>query len=185
MADIASMKLEIVTPTGVAISRDVIELTAPSLDGEIGVLPGHVPLLAAVRTGTVSLRAVGSAAADDPLRYAVAHGVLEVTGDKALLLTERFAKKEDVDVVKTRSRLKEVDEELLSFQGELEDEHRTELIDEEVWLASLLELIGDPPAPIMRELTRFIPHEEPVIQDEDAADDETSETPPPPEKKPH
>lgn len=178
MADATSMRLEIVTPTGVAISRDVLELTAPSLDGEIGVLPGHVPLLAAVRTGTVSLRPVGSAATDDPQRYAVAHGVLEITSEKALLLTERFARKEDVDVVQTRSRLKEVDEELLAWQGELEDEHRTELIDEEVWLASLLELIGDPPAPTMRELTRFVAHEEPVAEDDQGDAAESAEAPP-------
>ena len=48
--------LEIVTPRGTALSAQVDEVTAPSVKGEFGVLPGHLPLLAALRTGIVSLR---------------------------------------------------------------------------------------------------------------------------------
>ncbi|HTJ85614.1 MAG TPA: F0F1 ATP synthase subunit epsilon [Polyangiaceae bacterium] len=156
MADGTSLKLEIVTPTGVAVSQNVAELTAPGVDGEIGLLPGHVALLAAIVTGTVSLKPVGGTA-DDTTKYAVAHGVLEVANDKALLLTEKCAKKDDVDIVATRARLKEVGEELAAFQGDLDDTGRIALIEEEQWLASLLELIGDPPPPTTRERTRFQP----------------------------
>jgi F-type H+-transporting ATPase subunit epsilon len=46
--------LEIVTPTGVALRKQVTDVTAPSVAGEFGVLPGHLPLLAALRTGLVS-----------------------------------------------------------------------------------------------------------------------------------
>jgi len=154
MADGNALKLEIVTPSGVAFSQNVAELTAPGVDGEIGILPGHVAMLTAIVTGTVTLKPVGGGA-DDTTKYTVAHGVLEVANDKALLLTEKCAKKDDVDIVATRARLKEVGEELGSFQGELDDKHRIALIEEEQWLASLLELIGDPPPPTTRELTRF------------------------------
>jgi F-type H+-transporting ATPase subunit epsilon len=151
MAD--AIKLEIVTPTGLALSREVLEVEAPTIDGAIGVLPGHLPLLAAVRTGLVQLRPVG----DDVVRYAVAHGVFEVASDKALLLAERFIKKDDVDVVAVRARFKDVGDELHAWSGDLSDPHRVELIEEEQWLAAQLELIGDPPPPIVREATRFLP----------------------------
>ena len=161
MAD--ALSFEIVTPTGVALSREVSSVTAPTLDGEIGVLPGHIPLLAAVRTGLVAIKPTaggkasgGDKSADDELRYAVSHGVFEIAGDKALLLAERFSTRESVDVVATRARLKEVDEQLASYSGELDDKARLELIEEEQWLAALLELIGDPPPPTLRELTRFV-----------------------------
>ena len=81
---------------------------------------------------------------------------VEVAHDVALLLTERLAKKEDVDVVRVRLRLKEVDTELDHWQGELTDPRRRELIEEEQWLAAELELIGDPPPPTVREDTRFL-----------------------------
>ena len=130
----------------------VDEVTAPSVAGEFGVLPGHLPLLAALRTGIVSYQqGRGEAAA-----LAVHHGFVEVANDVALLLTERFARKEDVDVVKVRLRLKEVDEELDHWQGDLTDPKRRELIEEEQWLAAQLELIGDAPPPTVREDTRFL-----------------------------
>ncbi len=52
-------ELEIVTPRGRALTVTADEVTAPSVDGEFGVLPGHLPLLAALRTGLVTYR-VGS-----------------------------------------------------------------------------------------------------------------------------
>ena len=48
--------LEIVTPKGRALATEVDEVNAPSADGEFGVLPGHVPMLASVRPGIVSWR---------------------------------------------------------------------------------------------------------------------------------
>jgi F-type H+-transporting ATPase subunit epsilon len=143
--------LEIVTPTGVALRERVADVTAPSVAGEFGVLPGHLPLLAALRTGLVTYHKEGK-----EQRLAVHHGFVEVAHDVALLLTERFARKEDVDVVKTRMRLKEVDAELDRWQGDLTDPRRRELIEEEQWLATELELIGDPPPPMVREDTRFL-----------------------------
>ncbi|WP_437738696.1 ATP synthase F1 subunit epsilon [Sorangium sp. So ce1335] len=149
MAD--TILLEIVTPTGVALREQVTDVTAPSVAGEFGVLPGHLPLLAALRTGLVTYHQNGQ-----EHRLAVHHGFVEVAHDTALLLTERFAKKADVDVVRVRLRLKEVDAELDHWQGDLTDPRRRELIEEEQWLATELELIGDPPPPMVREDTRFL-----------------------------
>src|SRR4051812_4366750 len=94
--------LEIVTPTGVALREQVNDVTAPSVDGEFGVLPGHLPLLAALRTGLVTYHKDGQ-----EHRVAVHHGFAEVANDAVLLLTERVMRKADVDVVKVRLRLKE------------------------------------------------------------------------------
>nr|PZN22409.1 MAG: hypothetical protein DIU78_15735 [Pseudomonadota bacterium] len=52
MAD--TLSLEIVTPEGIKLSEKVSELTAPSVDGEFGVLPGHRPMLAALTSGIVT-----------------------------------------------------------------------------------------------------------------------------------
>jgi F-type H+-transporting ATPase subunit epsilon len=156
MAD--TLSLEIVTPTGVAGARasravggNVSDVTAPSVSGEFGVLPGHLPVLAALRTGIVTWHQEG-----EEHKAAVAYGFVEVAHDSVLILTDRFASREDVDVVQTRVRLKEVDEELDHWQGDLTDPRRKELIEEEQWLATLLELIGDPPPPMVREDTRFL-----------------------------
>jgi F-type H+-transporting ATPase subunit epsilon len=163
--------LEIVTPTGVALREQVNDVTAPSVDGEFGVLPGHLPLLAALKTGLVTYHQDGH-----EHRVAVHHGFVEVVNDKALMITERFIKKSDVDVVKVRLRLKEVDHELDHWQGDLTDPRRRELIEEEQWLATQLELIGDPPPPMVREDTRFLaehaeaPSEQEMVDGQEPSD---------------
>jgi F-type H+-transporting ATPase subunit epsilon len=157
-----NISLEIVTPTGVALRENVLELTAPSVAGEFGVLPGHLPVLAALRTGIVTYRQDGK-----ENKVAVHHGFVEIVNDTALLLTERFAKPSDVQTVQVRKRLEEVDSELDHWEGELTDPRRVELIEEEQWLATQLELIGDAPPPMVREETRYLTeHAEPPPVDE-------------------
>ena len=146
-----SIYLEIVTPTGVALREQVNEITAPSVAGEFGVLPGRLPVLAALRTGLVTYHQAGT-----EHRVAVADGFVEVANDKALLLTDRYATRDSVDIVRTRQRLKEVDHELDHWQAELTDPRRRELIEEAQWLAAQLELIGDAPPPTIREDWRFL-----------------------------
>src|SRR6185369_14791510 len=101
------IELEIVTPDGVALRETVQALTAPSVDGEFGVLPGHRPLLAALKTGIVSYTKDG-----DEVRVAVGSGFVEVYEDRAVLLTDNVARKDDVDPVKARLDLKDADEAL-------------------------------------------------------------------------
>lgn len=137
--------LEIVTPEGPALSQSVSEFTAPSVEGEFGVLPGHRPLLAALKTGVVKL---GSG--KDELRVAVGPGFVEVFEDKAVVLTSSFCKKEDVDPVKVRLELKEVDEQLDHYEGDPNSAEYIELVGRELWAAAQLELYGDPPPPIIR-----------------------------------
>ena len=151
MAGPDTLLLEIVTPTGVALSEHVTDVTAPSIAGEFGVLPGHLPLLAGLRTGIVTYHQDGA-----EHRFAVAQGFAEVAHERTLLLTDRFAHKDDVNVIVVRERLKEVSEEITTWQGELAAPRRKDLIEEEQWLAVQLELIGDPPPPTVREDTRFL-----------------------------
>ena len=66
------------------------------------------------------------------------------------VLTDRFATKESVDPVRVRLNLKEADEALDHFDGELGSGEHLELIAKELWAAALLELYGDPPPPTMR-----------------------------------
>ena len=86
MAD--TIALEIVTPDGLKLKEAVNELTAPSVEGEFGVLPQHRPMLAALATGIVTYIQNGKSES-----VAVGPGFVEVAADKALLLTERFIKK--------------------------------------------------------------------------------------------
>lgn len=137
--------LEVVTPDGTALNETVDEFTSPSVKGQFGVLPGHLPLLAALRTGIISYRKGGK-----DVSFAVGPGFVEVADDHAILLTDRFSTKEKIDVVDTRMKLKDADAKLEKWDGEPGSPEHATLIEEEQWLAALLELYGDPPPPTMR-----------------------------------
>lgn len=141
----AQFHFEIVTPEGVQLSDEIDELTAPSVDGQFGVLPGHRPMLAALATGIITYIKGGV-----PTQVAVGAGYVEIHGDRAVVLTDRYSTKEAVDPVRVRLNLKEADEALDRFDGELGSSQHLELIAKELWAAALLELYGDPPPPTMR-----------------------------------
>jgi F-type H+-transporting ATPase subunit epsilon len=145
-----TIHLEVVTPDGVKLAADVSEFTAPSVDGEFGVLPGHVPLLAALTTGIVSYILGGEKHA-----VAVGSGFAEVSDDKAILITDRFIKKEDIDPVVVRLDLKEADEALDKFEGDLRGPEYGALVARELWAATELELYGDPPPPRMKTMSEL------------------------------
>jgi F-type H+-transporting ATPase subunit epsilon len=145
MAAAGQISLEIVTPDGVALSEEVHDVTAPSVEGEFGVLPGHRPLLAALKTGIVSYHQEGA-----EHRVAVGTGFVEVADDHAVLLTDRFVRKAEVDPVRARLELKEADEALDKYEGEPTSPEYAELVATENWAAVQLELYGDPPPPTIR-----------------------------------
>jgi len=156
MAEAGHIALEIVTPDGVALTEDVADLTAPSVEGEFGVLPGHRPLLAALKTGIVSYHQDG-----EEHRVAVGPGFVEVSDDHAVLLTDRFVKKADVDPVRARLDLKEADEALDRYEGEPNTAEYAELVAKENWAATQLELYGDAPPATVRTFNeiQLAPHE--------------------------
>jgi F-type H+-transporting ATPase subunit epsilon len=141
------IRLEIVTPDGVALQEEVQDLTAPSVDGEFGVLPGHRPLLAALQTGIMSYHKEG-----EEVRLAVGPGFVEINGDRAVLLTDHIARKSDIDPVRVRLDLKEADEALERYEGPPGATEHVELIRKELWAAAQLTLYGDPPPPTVHTI---------------------------------
>lgn len=141
----AQFQLQIVTPEGVQLNEAIDELTAPSVEGQFGVLPGHRPMLAALATGIISYTK-GSTVT----QVAVGSGYVEIHADSAVVLTDRFSTKAAVDPVRVRLDLKQADDALDHFEGDRSSAQHAELVSRELWAAALLELYGDPPPPTLR-----------------------------------
>ena len=138
----AGLTLEIVTPEGRKLQEEVDELTAPSVDGEFGVLPGHLPILAALRSGVLTWRKGGAVG-----KCAVGGGFIEVSQNHAHVLTDRFMAEKSVDPVAVRAELKTIDAKIEKFNGKPDDPALEALVADELWCAAQLELHGDPPPP--------------------------------------
>jgi F-type H+-transporting ATPase subunit epsilon len=165
--------LEIVTPKGTALKLDVDEVTAPSVEGEFGVLPGHLPLLAALKTGLVTYRQ-GS----ESKKCAVGRGFAEAGPDKVVILTDRYVEREQIDPVLVRKELAEIQQKMTQLEANAveptgENTELDGLIREENWLAAELELYGDPPPATMRPFETFGPTPGP---DEDDVPAETGDS---------
>ena len=146
----SAIQLEIVTPDGPKLSESVDAFTAPSVDGQFGVLPGHRPLLAALKTGLVSYEKGG-----EEVTVAVGSGFVEVNEDKAVLLTDRFTYKQDIDAVRVRLDLKEADKAIAEFTGDPTSPEFAAMVAKERWAAAQLELYGDPPPPTITLLNEL------------------------------
>ncbi|CAN5925256.1 hypothetical protein BH11MYX4_BH11MYX4_38340 [soil metagenome] len=161
------IELEIVTPKGKALSASVDEVTAPSVAGEFGVLPGHLPVVAALRTGIVTYRQ-GS----ESKRVVVGAGFAEAGQNKLLILAEDYAERQQIDPVLVRKELGEIQGKLEKVLAVAETTPETEsekkhLIDRENWLAAQLELHGDAPAATMRPFESYGPPPPPIVEEED------------------
>ncbi len=161
------IELEIVTPKGRALAASVDEVTAPSVQGEFGVLPGHVPIVAALRTGLVSYRQGA-----ETKRVAVGPGFAEAGQNKLLILAEDYIERQNIDPVVVRKELAEVEAKLETVLTQMETTpdlatERKALIDRENWLAAQLELYGDPPPATMRPFEEWGPPTPPIVEEEE------------------
>lgn len=87
-----TLHLEIVTPAAVVYSGQVHLVALPAAGGQIGVFPDHVPLLTRMVPGELMVRRDG---ADEFL--AVGEGLVEVTGDRVVIVTDMAMATKDID----------------------------------------------------------------------------------------
>jgi F-type H+-transporting ATPase subunit epsilon len=160
------IQLDIVTPKGRALSVAADEVTAPSSLGEFGVMPGHVPLLASLRSGIVTYK-VGA----DSKRCAVGSGFAEVGPERMTLLVDDCVEQEGLDPVAVKKLYQEAEAEYNAMTakeviaGEHDDAHRL-MIGKLNWLATQLELCGQAAPALIRLLEEQTQSEEQHVEPE-------------------
>ncbi|MDX9778639.1 MAG: ATP synthase F1 subunit epsilon [Patescibacteria group bacterium] len=93
MSEKKNIKFEIVTPEKVVSKQQVLQATVPTLDGEITVLPEHIPLVSILKPGVLELKKL-----DGELEIiAVAGGFIEVLRDKIVILADSAEQAQNLD----------------------------------------------------------------------------------------
>jgi F-type H+-transporting ATPase subunit epsilon len=118
MAD--RLHLEIVTPTRRVVEVEVDEVRLPGALGEMGVLPGHIPLLTSLAAGPLTYFD-GSTV----VKYAVQGGFAEVLPDRVTVLATVAEAPADIDVDAARQNLQVAQEKLKDAAGDELDELTT------------------------------------------------------------
>lgn len=125
-----SLEIKIITPDKVIYdSSEISAITIPTMNGEIKVLPGHIALIAPLKTGEVVFEKDGT-----NFGIAVSGGVLEIRGNnEVVLLVEQGEMARDIDIERAEDAYKRAEEAMkmemneaevdyAKFQGQIERE---------------------------------------------------------------
>lgn len=101
------LTLEIVTPEAKVYSDTIDSVVVPTVEGEIGVLPGHIPLLTQVEHGELRVTK-----GNVTQWLAVGGGFAQIDGDRVRVLAEHAITEEKIDEHAVEAALKKAEDEL-------------------------------------------------------------------------
>ena len=91
----ATLRLEIITAERQVFADDVNAVIAPGLEGELGILPHHAPLMTMLKPGELLIRKDGN-----ETYMVVSGGFLEIRPDKVIVLADACERAEEIDITR-------------------------------------------------------------------------------------
>jgi F-type H+-transporting ATPase subunit epsilon len=113
-------QLEIVTPEKMVVRDNAESIQIPGLNGYLGILPGHAPLITELGAGEISYSTKGQSHS-----FSVAWGFAEVLQDRVTVLAETVERADEIDVARAQRALARAEELLKSAQDETDFAHAT------------------------------------------------------------
>jgi F-type H+-transporting ATPase subunit epsilon len=113
------LRLEIVTPEQKTYSDDVDSVVIPGVDGELGILPQHVPLMTQIVPGELRVMKSG-----EEIRLAVGEGFVEVGAGKVSVLTDMAVRESDIDATAAEEAVLRAEEAMRNTKMS-DEEHAT------------------------------------------------------------
>ncbi len=109
---------EIVTPERIIYTSEVKMVVAPTIDGEVGILPLHAPLVSALKPGEIRVRY-----GDDEVEwFAISGGYIQVHMDKVIILADHAAIASQIDVERARHALELAEKRMAELPKDAEAE---------------------------------------------------------------
>ncbi len=105
----ATLHVNIVSAEQAIFSGEAEMVVAPGETGELGILPGHTPLMTRIRPGTVKIKVIGQA--EEELVY-VSGGILEVQPKALTILADTSIRARDLDEAKVVEAKRQAEEAL-------------------------------------------------------------------------
>jgi len=117
----ASIRLDIVTAEREVYAEDVDVVIAPGVEGQLGILPHHAPLMTTLQAGELRVRKGGK-----EVSMAISGGFLEVRPDRVVVLADTAERAEEIDVARAEEAKQRARERLSEKQVVGADEARAE-----------------------------------------------------------
>ena len=103
----ATLRLEIITAERQVLADDIDILVAPGIEGELGILPHHAPLMTMLQPGELLIKKEG-----EETYMVVTGGFLEVRPDKVIVLADACERAEEIDVTRAEEAKRRAEERL-------------------------------------------------------------------------
>ncbi len=110
-----SIELIVVTPERQLLRQSVVEAMLPGADGQLGVLPGHAPLITELGIGELIYKPKGGGEVG---HLVVLSGFAEVLGDRVTVLAETAERAEEIDVDRAEKARKRAEDRLASASSD-------------------------------------------------------------------
>jgi len=111
----ATTRLEIVTAERVVFSEDVDVVIAPGIEGQLGVLPHHAPLMTTLMPGELLVRKGG-----EEFSLVISGGFVEVRPDRIIVLADAAERVEEIDVARAEEAKRRAEERLKAPAAEVD-----------------------------------------------------------------
>lgn len=123
------IRFELVTLDGAKFAGDVYEVLLPTLDGQIGVLRDHMPLVSVATRGVVSIRRNPNDRDDAMEHYATNGGVIEVRHNTLRLLVDEADHETEINEAEVQKAIDEAKRLKAQAKDQVSIEHAQSLID--------------------------------------------------------
>jgi F-type H+-transporting ATPase subunit epsilon len=110
------IQLEVVTPERRVLAESVDMVTVPGLGGELGILPGHTPLISQLQTGVLTYVQDGKSS-----QLHVSGGFVEVRDDHVSVLAEVAERPDEIDAGRAKLSRERLEKQLNQWSGTEED----------------------------------------------------------------
>ena len=101
------VKLDIVTAERLVYSDEVDILVAPGIEGQLGILPHHIPLMTTLKAGEMMARR-----GNDEIFWAISGGFLEVRPDRIIVLADTAERDDEIDLARAEEAKSRAEERL-------------------------------------------------------------------------
>jgi F-type H+-transporting ATPase subunit epsilon len=117
-----AIELIVVTPQRQLLREKVASVQIPGASGELGILPGHAPLITELGNGELSYKA---SSGGEPVVLAVLSGFAEVLPDRVTVLAETAERPEEIDVERAKEALARAEARLKSTDPDVDWDRAT------------------------------------------------------------
>ncbi len=120
---------QLVALTGTKFDGDAYEIILPTLDGEIGVLQDHMPLVSVASVGVIAVRKDAKDADRERDYFAISGGVIEVSGNTLRVLVDEADHADDINEAEAEAAMERAHILKAEAKDEVSLEHAQQLVD--------------------------------------------------------